>query len=109
MLERAELMAQNEVRKTYFLLKEGLARVAALETASASAQLVVIANQKSFQAGVRTTLDILAAEQRVMQVALDLAEARAQCLNAWIRLKALVDEVDEASFQGLSRQLKPAM
>jgi outer membrane protein/protease secretion system outer membrane protein len=106
MLERAELLAQNEVRKTYFLLKESLARVAALETASASAQLVVTANQKSFQAGVRTTLDILAAEQRVMQVALDLAEARAQSLNAWVRLKALVNEVDETSFQALSRQLK---
>lgn len=106
MLERAELIAQNEVRKAYFVLREGLARVAALEKASTSAQLVVLANQKSFQAGVRTTLDILAAEQRVVQVAVDLAEARAQSMTAWVRLKALVSEVDEATFQALSTQLK---
>ena len=106
MLERAEMIAQNEVRKAYFVVREGLARVAALEKASASAQLVVLANQKSFQAGVRTTLDILAAEQRVVQVAVDLAEARAQSMTAWIRLKALVSEVDEATFQALSNQLK---
>lgn len=107
MLERAELMAQNEVRKTYFVLREGLARVAALEKARASAELVVVANQKSFQAGVRTTLDILAAEQRVVQVAVDLAEARAQSLNAWVRLHALVSMVDETSFQTVATQLKP--
>ncbi len=106
MLERAELMAQNEVRKAYFVLREGLARVAALEKASASAQLVVLANQKSFQAGVRTTLDILAAEQRVVQVSVDLAEARAQSLTAWVRLHALVSMVDEGSFQTLATQLK---
>ena len=108
MLERAELMAQNEVRKTYFALREGLARVAALEKASASAQLVVQANQKSFQAGVRTTLDILAAEQRVVQVAVDLAEARAQSMNAWVRLKALVSEADETSLGVLAALLAPA-
>lgn len=108
MLERAELMVQNEVRKTYYALKEGLARVAALEKASSSAQLVVLANQKSFQAGVRTTLDILAAEQRVVQVAVDLAEARAQSMNAWMRLKALVSEADEASLSALGTLLLPA-
>lgn len=106
MLQRAELMVQNDVRKTYYALKEGLARVEALEKANASAQLVVTANQKSFQAGVRTTLDILAAQQRVVQVGVDLAEARAQCLNAWVRLKALVDEANEASMQSLSAQFK---
>ncbi len=108
MLERAELMAQNEVRKAYFVLREGLVRVTALEKASASAQLVVLANQKSFQAGVRTTLDILAAEQRVVQVSVELAEARAQSLTAWVRLHALVSMVDEASFQTLAAQLKAA-
>jgi outer membrane protein TolC len=81
-------------------------RVAALEKANASAQTVVIANQKSFQAGVRTTLDVLAAEQRVIQVAVDLVEARAQSLNAWIRLKALTSEVDEVTFKLLSSQFK---
>lgn len=106
MLDRAELMAKNEVRKTYFLLRESLMRVAALEKANASAQTVVIANQKSFQAGVRTTLDVLAAEQRVIQVAVDLVEARAQSLNAWIRLKALTSEVDEVTFKLLSSQFK---
>lgn len=107
MLARAEFMAQNEVRKTYFALRESLARVAALEKAGLSAQQVVRANQKSFQAGLRTTLDILASEQRAVQVAVDLAEARAQSMNAWVRLKALVSEADESSLGILASQLSP--
>jgi outer membrane protein/protease secretion system outer membrane protein len=107
MLDRAEMMAKNEVRKTYFLLRESLMRVAALEKANSSAQTVVIANKKSFQAGVRTTLDVLAAEQRVVQVAVDLVETRAQSLNAWMRLKALTSDVDETTFSLLSLQIKP--
>jgi outer membrane protein TolC len=107
MLERAELITKNEVRKAYFLLRESLLRVTALEKALNSAQTVVVANQKSFQAGVRTTLDVLAAEQRVVQVSVDLVETRAQCLSAWIRLKSLASDVDEATFQSLSTQLIP--
>ena len=108
LLERAQLLAQNDAQKAYFAVHEGLARVAALQNAAASAQLVVTANQKSYRAGVRTTLDILAAEQRAAQVALDLAEARVQCLIAWVRVKALVAQADENSLRTLSSHLTPS-
>lgn len=107
MLERAQLLTQNDAQKSYFAVKEGLARVAALQNAAASAQLVVTANQKSYRAGVRTSLDILAAEQRAAQVALDLAEARVQCLTAWVRVKAMVAQADENSLLILSGLLTP--
>lgn len=105
MLERAQLLAKNETQKAYFAVQEGLARVTALQNAAASAQLVVTANQKSYRAGVRTSLDILAAEQRAAQVALDLAEARVQCLIAWVRVKAMVNQADENNVSTLSSLL----
>jgi Outer membrane efflux protein. len=60
--------------------------VAALEKAVESAKQVVIANQKSFTAGLRSTLDILAAEQRAAQTQLDLRQAQLQLLVNHVRL-----------------------
>jgi protease secretion system outer membrane protein len=41
-----------------------------------SSDQVVISTQKSFQAGMRTVLDVLNAEQQAQQARRDLAEAR---------------------------------
>jgi outer membrane protein/protease secretion system outer membrane protein len=74
--------------------------VQALEQAVRSADQLLISSQRSFQAGVRTRLDILNAEQQAGQARRDLAQARFQYLLARVRLKALagsmrVDNIDE--------------
>jgi protease secretion system outer membrane protein len=104
-LERAQQLTQNDVRKAYFALTEGVAQIRALDKALASAKVVLIANQKSFQAGVRTTLDILAAEQRLAEVSTNLVGAQVATLNAWVRLNGLVGQADEALIQTVSTKV----
>jgi outer membrane protein/protease secretion system outer membrane protein len=79
---------------------EGLAKVQALEVAVKSTEQLLISSQRSFQAGARTRLDILNAEQQAGQARRDLAQARFQYLLSRVRLKALagsmrVDNIDE--------------
>ena len=78
-----------EVTRAYDSVAEGVVTIAALEQAVASGEQALLANQKSFSAGVRRSLDVLAAEQRLSQVRLELIEGRMQALMAWVRLNVL--------------------
>lgn len=68
---------------------EGLAKIKALERAVSSAEQLVTSSRRSFQAGVRTRLDILNAEQQAGQARHDLAQARFTYMASHLRLKAL--------------------
>lgn len=106
--EQAELAAQTveqELRKTYFELTEGIIRVRALETARQSARESLNSNKKSFEAGVRTVLDVLQAEQRLMLVEIDLLQAKLGSLSAWLRLHAMTAEVNASVVEIASRHL----
>lgn len=94
--------AKIEMSRSYYALREGTARALALDKAVESSKQVVLANQKSFQAGVRTSLDILAAEQRLATVSLNLAEARLELIVAWVRVHGLVNEADRKIFEAFS-------
>lgn len=68
---------------------EGVLRVRALEQAVRSAEQVVISNRRSFEAGSRTLLDTLNAEQQRVSALRDLAQARYVYLVSRVRLLAL--------------------
>jgi protease secretion system outer membrane protein len=102
LVSRTQTTARIEASKAFYALKEGIARVAALEKAVESASQVVIANQKSFTAGLRSTLDILAAEQRAAQTQLELRQAQLQLLVNHVRLLGLVAQADAPVFEKLS-------
>ena len=78
------------VHREFRGITEGIEKVHALEQAVRSAEQMVISSRKSYQAGVRTQLDILNAEQQRMQALRDLAQARYVVLISRIRLQALV-------------------
>lgn len=78
------------VHREFRGITEGIEKVHALEQAVRSAEQMVISSRKSYQAGVRTQLDILNAEQQRMQALRDLAQARYLVLISRIRLQALV-------------------
>lgn len=69
---------------------EGVLKVRALEQAQRSARQVVESSQRSFQAGSRTMVDVLNAEQQLQSTLRDLAEARYLYLVSRVRLRALV-------------------
>lgn len=95
------------VHKEFRGVSEGVLRIKALEQAVRSAEQAVISTQKSFQAGSRTRVDILNAENNKMTASRDLAQTRYLYLVSGLRLKALVEEADAQSMQMLSQVLNP--
>ena len=78
------------VHKEHRGVTEGVLKVRALEQAVRSAEQLVQSTTKSKSAGVRTTLDILNAEQQLAQARRDLVQARYLYLMARLRLASLV-------------------
>ncbi len=95
------------VHKEFRGVTESIPKIKALEQAARSADQVVLSSSKSFQAGSRTVLDILNAEQQRMVVLRDLAQARYMYLISKIRLLALVGEADLAAVTAVNQVLQP--
>ena len=74
----------------------GLAKVGALEQAVRSAEQLVKSTRRSFEAGSRTLVDILNAEQQLQSTRRDLAQARYLYLISRVRLQALAGGDKEA-------------
>lgn len=98
----------NNSRKLFFALQEGFARLNALDRAVDSAEKMVFANQRSVQAGVRSSLDVLAAQQRLAEVGLELAETRFQIISNWLQLQAEQGLADEVALRRLANLTVPA-
>lgn len=77
------------VHKEYRGVTEGLLKVRALEQAVLSAQQMLQSTVKSRQAGLRSSLDILNAEQQLAVVTRDLMQARYMALISRLRLLIL--------------------
>ncbi|MEI6218643.1 MAG: TolC family protein, partial [bacterium] len=90
------------VFKEFRGVTEGVLKVKALEQAVRSADQALQSSQKSFQAGVRTRLDILNAENTKMIAMRDLAQARYLYLLSTLRLKALVGDIEMASVEAIN-------
>jgi len=112
--ERAEQLLEAgrrdlglKVHQEYRGMTENIPKVKALEQAMRSADQVVLSSQKSFQAGSRTVLDVLNAEQQRMVVLRDLAQARYMYLISKIRLLALVGDADAQAVAAMNRVLRP--
>ncbi len=95
------------VHKEFRGVTESIHKIKALEQAARSADQVVLSSRKSFQAGSRTVLDILNAEQQRMLVLRDLAQARYMYLISNIRLLALVGEANLAAMTAVNQVLQP--
>lgn len=95
------------VEKEYRGVTEGVLRVRALEQAVRSAETVVESSRKSYQAGSRTLVDILNAEQQKVNAQRDLADARFRYLLSRIRLLSLAGAADTAAIDEASGWLKP--
>lgn len=95
-----------EIRKEHQSVAEGVLRVKALEQADRSAEQAVFSNQKGWQAGTRSRIDILNAEQQRMSVKRDLAMARYRYIMARIRLQGLVSSLTESEMAAVNAWLQ---
>lgn len=95
------------VHREFRGMTEGVLRVNALQQAVRSAEQAVLSNRKSFEAGSRTTLDVLNAEQQKTTALRDLAQARYVYLVSRLRLLSLAGEDRQASVSQVNVWLKP--
>lgn len=80
--------AMVEIGKQFSLVKSSIARIAALDRAVESAQLLIVATEQSIKGGVRINVDLLNARQQLYTSKRDLAQARYTYLLALMRLHA---------------------
>lgn len=86
---------------------EGVLRVRALEQAVRSAEQVVSSNRRSFEAGSRTLVDTLNAEQQRAAAQRDLVQARHMYLMSRVRLHALAGGSKTEVINQINSWLKP--
>ena len=91
-----------EIRKEFQNVAEGVLKVRAQEQAERSSDQALFSNQKGYQAGTRTQIDILNAQQQRMNVRRDLANARYQYVLARVRLQGLVGSLNEAEISTIN-------
>ena len=87
---RAQLRVQ--VHQEFRGVTEGVLRIAALEQAVRSAQQALLSSRKSFEAGARTSVDVLNAEQQKTMALRDLAQARFAYVLSRVKLQALAGQ-----------------
>src|SRR5665647_976673 len=112
-LDRAEQLLEAgrrdlgvRVHKEFRGVTENIPKIRALEQALRSSDQLVLSSKKSLQAGSRTVVDVLNAEQQRMVVLRDLAQARYMYLISKIRLLALVGEADAQAVAAINRVLQ---
>ena len=113
-LERAEQLleaARRElavnVHKEFRGVTENMAKIRALEQAVRSADQLVLSNRKSLQAGSRTLVDVMNAEQQRMVTLRDIAQTRFMYLISRVRLLALTGSADADAVAEINRVLMP--
>jgi outer membrane protein len=105
--ERARLDTQQQARSTWIDLSLGESRTRALAAAVAASRARLDATRVGLQAGDRTTLDLLNAENDAVASELALEEARVGLLVRRLRLAALAGELDDSRLQLANAQLQP--
>ncbi len=106
-LESARRELGVRVHQEFRSMAEGVLRIRALEQAVRSAQQALLSNQKSLQAGSRTTLDVLQAEQQKTTALRDLAQSRYRYLLAQLRLQSLAGDDRQSTIQQVNAWLAP--
>lgn len=97
-----------QLRQQYALIESSVIKIKALESAVASAELLVEATRKSVMAGTRVNLDVLNAEQQLFTTRRDLAQARYDYLDAYMRLRYFAGVLTIDDLETVSTYFSPA-
>lgn len=94
-LESATRKAVLDTRQYFLGVNTGVAQINAYRQAVASAEAALESTRKGFQAGIRTSVDILNAQQQLFAAKRDLARSRYGYIVNWVRLKAAVGSLGD--------------
>ena len=106
-LEGATRDASLQARQAWLNVNSGVARVRALEPPLVSTQAQLDSTKLGLEVGVRTSLDVLNAEQQVLSARRDLAGARYAYLLSGLSLKAADGSLSPADLAAIDPYLKP--
>lgn len=104
-LEIARRQTDLETQRAYFNLNTSIAQVKALEQALTSSQSQLDSTKLGYEVGVRTSVDVLNAQQQLFAAKRDLLQARYAYLVNIIRLKTATGLVSEPDLQDINQQL----
>ena len=104
-VEIARRQAALETQRAYLNLSTTIAQIKALEQALISSQSQVDSTKLGYEVGVRTSVDVLNAEQQLFSAKRDLLQARYNYLVNIIRLKAASGVLAEADLLDINQQL----
>jgi outer membrane protein len=105
-LENARRTVGQRTRESFLGVTSGLAQVGALEQAVASTQLQLESTRLGQEVGVRTSVDVLDAEQQLAIARRNLSEAIYGTIINQLRLKAAVGRLAEADIADVNALLR---
>jgi outer membrane protein len=105
-LEATRRSVAQSTKAAFLGVQSGAAQIKALEQALVSAQSSLDSTSLGREVGVRTTLDVLNAQQKLYSTKRDLAQARYAYLINKLNLSAAVGELAEANLDAVNAQLK---
>lgn len=98
-LEEFRARLVREMRNEYDNVARGWDKLRALELAERSAQQGVFAIGKGISAGVRSTTDLLLAEQQHVGAQVELARGRYQVFGALLKLKSMAGKLHDKELE----------
>jgi outer membrane protein len=107
-LENTQRTIAQAVRTNFLNVTSGISQVRALEQALASTQSQLDSTILGRDVGVRTSVDVLNAQQAVFQTRRDLQQARYNFLLSNLRLKAASGTITDADIEEVNRTLARA-
>jgi len=104
-LENARRNAAWQTRQAYLGVASGIAQVQALQQALKSSESLLEASKLGQEVGVRTSLDVLNAQQQLFSTRRDLYQAQYNYLVSHLRLKAAAGNLLEADLERVNQAL----
>jgi outer membrane protein len=104
-LENARRNVAVQTRQAYLGVATGIAQVQALQQALKSSESLLSASKLGQEVGVRTSLDVLNAQQQMYATRRDLYQAQYNYLVSNLRLKAATGSLQEADLERVNQAL----
>ncbi|HEY0561859.1 MAG TPA: TolC family protein, partial [Methylophilus sp.] len=104
-VELAKRTTDLETQRAFLNLSSSIAQVKALDQALLSSQSQLDSTKLGYEVGVRTSVDVLNAQQQLFSAKRDLLQARYNYLVNIIRLKAATGVVSESDVVDINQQL----
>ena len=104
-LEAAKRQADLDTRSAYLNLASSVAQIKAYEQALNSSQGQLDSTNLGYEVGVRTSVDVLNAQQQYFSAKRDLLQSRYTYLVNILSLKSAAGLLSEADLEGVNQQL----